>query len=58
MALDEYGIPTQLGAKLEKQLSPDGDLDLALARLRDLNIEHLPVSPFEKALLRDAVAHL
>lgn len=58
MALDEYGIPIQLGEKLARQLRPEGDLDLALARLRSLDIESLRVSEFEKTLLRDAVQHL
>ncbi len=58
MALDEYGIPTQLGQRLDRYLRPEGDLDAALDRLRALNIERLPFSDFERSLIRDAVEYL
>jgi hypothetical protein len=38
MALDEYGIPIQVGEKIQGLLNPQGDLDVALARLRSLDI--------------------
>jgi hypothetical protein len=56
MALDEYGIPVQVGEKLQSRLNPDGDLDLALKRLRE--ITRFPdLSAFELALIRDAKDH-
>ena len=58
MALDEYGVPIQVGEKLQGLLNPKGDLDVALARLRSLDIDSLDLSAFEKELLTDAVAHL
>ena len=58
MALDEYGVPVQVGQKLQEYLSPNGDLDIALERLKDLNIEQLPLSGFERSLIRDALDHL
>jgi len=57
MALDEYGIPIQVGEKIQGLLNPQGDLDVALARLRSLDIETLDLSAFEKELARDAIAH-
>jgi len=58
MALDEYGIPVQLGSKLQNYLRPDEGLDAVLQRLRDLDIESLPITPFEKSLIQDAREHL
>ena len=58
MALDEYGVPIQVGVKLQNLLRPDGDLDTALNRLRALNVDALAISGFEKELVRDAVSYL
>ncbi|MYK69376.1 MAG: hypothetical protein F4020_07540 [Gammaproteobacteria bacterium] len=53
-ALDEYGIPLELGRKLEKRLNPNGDLDVALARLRELEPGALRLSAFEQRMIRRA----
>jgi DEAD/DEAH box helicase/Helicase conserved C-terminal domain len=53
-ALEEYGVPLQLAARLSGNLRPDGDLDALLARLRNLDIETVDVKPFERELLADA----
>lgn len=58
MALDEYGIPIQLAARLEGSLEPDGDLDAVLERLRNLDIDKLRLESFEKSLVVDAQTHL
>jgi hypothetical protein len=58
MTLDEYGIPIQVGEKLQEVLQPEGNLDRALAKLRDLDVDALRLSAFEKELVRDAIAHL
>ena len=58
MALDEYGIPVQVGEKLQELLHPEGDLDVALARLRELQLDDLPLTAFERSLVEDAVTHL
>jgi len=58
MALDEYGIPIQLAARLEESLKPDGDLDAVLDRLRRLDVDKLHLPSFEKSLVIDAQAHL
>jgi hypothetical protein len=58
MALDEYGVPIQVGEKLQSLLQPEGNLDTAIARLRTLKVEELALSAFEKELLRDAIANL
>ena len=54
-ALEEYGIPLQLGIKLSNIVSTHGDLDLAMERLRTLNLKDLPLADFERVLLQDFV---
>jgi hypothetical protein len=51
VALDEYGIPPELAAKIRGHLRPDGDLDRVLARLARLDAEQLNVTPFERELI-------
>ena len=58
MTLDEYGIPIQIGERLKDVLQAEGDLDVALAKLRTLNVDELPLSAFERSLVQDAIAHL
>jgi hypothetical protein len=58
MALDEYGIPIQVGQKLQPLLNPQGDLDTAITRLRTLDVARLQLSRFERSLVEDAIAHL
>ena len=58
MTLDEYGVPIQVGVKIQEMLRPNGNLDIALERLRALNVDDLPLSAFEKELVRDAIAFL
>jgi hypothetical protein len=54
MALDEYGIPFPLAKKLESHLASDGKLDGALERLRNLDVDGLSLSDFEKDVINDA----
>ena len=56
VALDEYGIPLEVGRKLENQLQADGSIDTALQALRDISVEDTNLSEFEKDLVRDAQA--
>ena len=58
MALDEYGIPVQVGQKLHSILDLNGDLDETLTRLRTLDPTSIPLHPFEKELIRDAKLYL
>lgn len=53
-ALEEYGIPLQVGQRLSAALGEPGTLDSALAALRTLRIERIPLAPFERALVDDA----
>lgn len=57
-ALDEYGIPIETGRKIEAALSPDGDLDIALKRLRTIDLSALDLTPFERQLIRDAMSDI
>jgi hypothetical protein len=55
-ALDEYGIPFQLAKRLEHRLAGDGNLDVTLEKLKNLNA--MLIDPFERELLREAQSHL
>jgi len=57
-ALEEYGVPLELAARLRSVLQPSGNLDELLARLRDLDIDALAVNPSERELLADAQGSL
>lgn len=50
-ALDEYGIPIQVGQKISDSLGNPDNLDTALERLRQLSVEELDLSPFERELV-------
>jgi hypothetical protein len=58
VALDEYGIPLELGRKLERFLKPEGILDTTLERLRLLDPRRLGLSTFEQELIIDAQLYL
>ena len=57
-ALDEYGLPLQLVARLERFLPGGGDLDAVLATLRRLDLGQLGLSAFERNLLEELRATL
>jgi hypothetical protein len=54
VALDEYGVPPELAAKLRGVLRPDGDLDAVLGRLRMIDADQQSLTPFEAELVRYA----
>lgn len=58
MALEEYGLPLQVSRKIEHLLSPDGDLDEVLERMRSLDVDNLGLGEFETRLLADTQQHL
>ena len=51
VALDEYGIPIQLGIKLEEQINLGDDLDNALEIIKKTDPNQLKLHPFEKEVL-------
>jgi hypothetical protein len=58
-ALDEYGVPIELGLKLLRFIRTSTDLDLALANLSKVDVASIPgLSGFERELLEDAVSAL
>ena len=57
-ALDEYGLPLQLVARLETLLPGAGDLDAVIAVLLRLDTARLRLSAFEKGLLDEVKATL
>ena len=50
--LDEYGIPLQLVEKIKVRLRGEDGLDAVLDDLRNLDMENLGLSNFEKNLLK------
>lgn len=52
-ALDEYGLPLQLVARLEPLLPGSSDLDAVLLALRSLDVRRLRLSPFEISLIKE-----
>lgn len=53
VALEEYGIPLEVGKKLRSALMPYENLDQALDHLKRLRIEKTTLSEFERTLVRD-----
>ena len=58
MALDEYGVPVQVGQRLQQVLKPEGNLDAAIKQFQALDLDTLQLTPFERDLLKDARDHL
>ena len=58
MALDEYGVPVQVGQRLQQVMKPEGNLDTAIKQFQALNLDTLQLSTFERDLLKDAREHL
>jgi DEAD/DEAH box helicase/Helicase conserved C-terminal domain len=54
IALEEYGIPVEVGRKIQKELLVAGDLDSTLRNLRTIKVTHLAIDDFEKSLIEDA----
>lgn len=57
-ALDEYGIPLQVGRKLARHLGDATDLDPTLNLLRGLDIAGLELDAFEREMVADALRYL
>lgn len=53
VALDEYGIPLQTSDKIKGSLDTTGNLDTLLSTVRNLNLERLNISEFEREILED-----
>lgn len=51
VALDEYGVPVQLGRKLQSYLRFNGDIDAALESIKELNLYAVNLDAFEYELL-------
>lgn len=52
-ALDEYGVPVHTAQLLAPQLLPAASVNVVLDRLANLDLRHLPLSPFEIELLEE-----
>lgn len=52
-ALDEYGLPIQIGSKISLEIDAEGKLDETIERLKRLNAEQLPfLDQFEKETIQ------
>ena len=54
VALEEYGVPIEIGRRLASALRPEMTLDEALAAVRQIRADRVTADPFERELLRDA----
>jgi len=52
--LEEYGLPMEVTKKVEGLITSDGSLDGALDRLKNIQIDTLPLSGIEKLFIRRA----
>lgn len=57
-AMDEYGIPLQVGRKLVGLLGDASELDASLSALRNLDLDKVELTPFEYELVMDALKYL
>jgi hypothetical protein len=51
-ALDEYGVPHQIISRVAKQLEPAFQLAPVISRLKDLDLDQVDFSPFERQLIK------
>jgi hypothetical protein len=58
VALDEYGIPVEVGRKLQSLLASEGNLDATLDKLRRIDVQQTDLTDFEKKLVSDARSFL
>lgn len=52
-ALDEYGIPLQTAQKLDQYIQGIENLDDVLERVKELEVDSLDITNFEKAILKE-----
>jgi len=53
-ALDEYGIPFSVGLRIQPLLGTADDIDVALAAIKNIDLQTLSLSIFEKQLIVNA----
>ena len=56
--LEEYGLPIEVTRQVEELIASDGSLDVALDRLKKINIDDLTLSGIEKKFIRMAIDSL
>jgi hypothetical protein len=54
MALEEYGVPIEIGRRLTRFLRPQMSLDEALGIVRRIPADQVSADPFEQELLQDS----
>lgn len=53
VALEEYGLPLQIGEKIGRHVALSDDLDAATAQIRDVNPAACDLNGFESEILKD-----
>lgn len=57
-AMDEYGLPLQVGRKLLSLLGDASDLDASLQALRQIDFDTVDLTRFERELVLDTLKYL
>lgn len=58
VALEEYGLPIQIGDQIHEAVDLDVSLDEALEKVRAVDVQALNLSEFERDVLRDVRDYL
>jgi hypothetical protein len=58
VALEEYGLPIQIGDRIHEAINLDVPLDDALSKLKQVNPESMKLQSFERETLRDVQRHI
>ncbi|MES2477331.1 MAG: DEAD/DEAH box helicase [Verrucomicrobiota bacterium] len=58
IALEEYGLPLEVGEKISQRIKLSDDLDTAIAQIRKINSADLRLSNFESEILEDVKANM
>ena len=58
IALEEYGLPLQIGEKIAAAVSLSDDLDTAIGRVKTVSPHQCHLSPFEASMLLDMQRNL
>ena len=57
-AIEEFGIPIEIGRKLSSLFSGERNLDAAIDALKTFDVNQSTLSAFEKAMVEEAKRHL
>lgn len=58
VALEEYGLPMQVGDRIHEAVGLDVPLDEALEKLREIDVPSLDLPAFERDVIRDVLRYI